>query len=140
MSLAGCVSLLQGLRASLETFIELLMEPGANLLEDESGLALANYVMWEVLPTLKLFYKHHYMLAARSDGVSDEGGGASAPASGEGERSACFEEEAEEEEGEISLSRQGSEIAQLLMLLGQEAAGQEQAGPPQPQPQPRLRP
>ena len=41
--------------------MEALVEPGVNILEDEMLLQAANYISWEVLPTLQLYYKNHYV-------------------------------------------------------------------------------
>ena len=114
------------LRASIEDLVEALVEPGANLLEDEGQLQAASYVVWEVLPTLQLYYKNHYVAPSPAEQAK------ATAQQQQQQQQAHAEHPAEDDDDEpyVSAAQFGEELAQLVMLLGQEAAGLEAVIPP----------
>ena len=114
------------LRASIENLVEALVEPGANLLEDEGQLQAASYVVWEVLPTLQLYYKNHYVAPSPAEQAK------ATAQQQQQQQQAHAEHPAEDDDDEpyVSPAQFGEELAQLVMLLGQEAAGLEAVIPP----------
>ena len=113
---------LSSLRASIEDLVEALVEPGSNILEEEAQLQAAGYVCCEVLPTLQLYYRSHYSPPSTK--------GESRAPQQRGSGGITRDHEQEDDEAYVSPAQFGEELAQLVMLLGQEAAGLETVLPP----------
>ena len=113
---------LSSLRASIEDLVEALVEPGSNILEEEAQLQAASYVCCEVLPTLQLYYRSHYSPPSTK--------GESRAPQQRGSGGITRDHEQEDDEAYVSPAQFGEELAQLVMLLGQEAAGLETVLPP----------
>ena len=128
--------------------IEVLVEPGVNIPEEEAQMQAAGYVCWEVLPTLQLYYKNHYSSTTRiANPGEDDGPLAPAGVTDDDDEVTpsaravrhllhlCtlpnLPHQDDGAERAVSPAQFGEELAQLIMLLGQEAAGLESVVPPQ---------